>query len=115
MVGWHHQLNECEFEQAPGDSEGQVWGESKLAKMACSSSLTPSFVNNASVTAEITYSTAQAHHEVLAWSPVLRMVQICELHLQSGEYYCCITAVSVGSVMREENVRCQLLRLLHQL
>ena len=23
MVGWHHQLNEYEFEQAPGDGEGQ--------------------------------------------------------------------------------------------
>ena len=23
MVGWHHQLNEHEFEQTPGDSEGQ--------------------------------------------------------------------------------------------
>ena len=23
MVGWHHQLNRHEFEQAPGDSEGQ--------------------------------------------------------------------------------------------
>ena len=23
MVGWHHQLNRCEFEQAPGDGEGQ--------------------------------------------------------------------------------------------
>ena len=23
MVGWHHQLNAHEFEQAPGDSEGQ--------------------------------------------------------------------------------------------
>ena len=23
MVGWHHQLNEHEFEQAMGDSEGQ--------------------------------------------------------------------------------------------
>ena len=23
MVGWHHQLNEHEFEQATGDSEGQ--------------------------------------------------------------------------------------------
>ena len=22
MVGWHHQLNGYEFEQAPGDSEG---------------------------------------------------------------------------------------------
>ena len=23
MVGWHHQFNGQEFEQAPGDSEGQ--------------------------------------------------------------------------------------------
>ena len=23
MVGWHHQLNRHEFEQAPGDDEGQ--------------------------------------------------------------------------------------------
>ena len=23
MVGWHHRLNEHEFEQAPGDDEGQ--------------------------------------------------------------------------------------------
>ena len=23
MVGWHHHLNGCEFEQTPGDSEGQ--------------------------------------------------------------------------------------------
>ena len=23
MVGWHHQFNGLEFEQAPGDSEGQ--------------------------------------------------------------------------------------------
>ena len=23
MVGWHHQLNGCEFEQTLGDNEGQ--------------------------------------------------------------------------------------------
>ena len=23
MVGWHHRLNGCEFDQAPGDGEGQ--------------------------------------------------------------------------------------------
>ena len=23
MVGWHHRLNGCEFEQIPPDSEGQ--------------------------------------------------------------------------------------------
>ena len=26
MVGWHHQLNGCEFEQAPGDGAGQKLG-----------------------------------------------------------------------------------------
>ena len=33
MFGWHHQLNGCEFEQIPGDGEGQgslacysLWG-----------------------------------------------------------------------------------------
>ena len=37
MVGWHHQLNRHEFEQIPGDSEGQgslaccsLWGLKEL-------------------------------------------------------------------------------------
>ena len=37
MVGWHHQLNGHEFEQAPGDGEGQgslaccsPWGSQKV-------------------------------------------------------------------------------------
>ena len=30
MVGWHHRLNGCEFEQTPGDSKGQ-------GSLACSS------------------------------------------------------------------------------
>ena len=37
MVGWHHQLSGHEFEQTPGDSEGQgslaccnPWGHKKL-------------------------------------------------------------------------------------
>ena len=37
MVGWHHQLNGHEFEQAPGDGEGQgilacysTWGHKEL-------------------------------------------------------------------------------------
>ena len=37
MVGWHHWLNAHEFEQAPGDSEGQgslvcrsPWGRKEL-------------------------------------------------------------------------------------
>ena len=23
MIGWHHQFNECEFEQVPGVDDGQ--------------------------------------------------------------------------------------------
>ena len=37
MAGWHHQLNEYELEQIPGDSEGQEslvccspWGHKEL-------------------------------------------------------------------------------------
>ena len=36
MVGWHHRLNGHEFEQTPGDSEGQrslaccIWGHKEL-------------------------------------------------------------------------------------
>ena len=37
MVGWHHRLNEREFKQAQGDSEGQeslvccsLWGHKEL-------------------------------------------------------------------------------------
>ena len=37
MVGWHHRLDEHEFEQAPGDGEGQEglvccspWGHKEL-------------------------------------------------------------------------------------
>ena len=39
MVEWHHQLNGHEFEQAPGDGEGQgslvhysPWGQKELDK-----------------------------------------------------------------------------------
>ena len=35
MVGWHHRLNGHEFEQTPGDSEGQgslaCWGGEEAA------------------------------------------------------------------------------------
>ena len=40
MVGWHHQLNGCEFEQALGDGEGQgslmccsPWGQTQLSEL----------------------------------------------------------------------------------
>ena len=32
MVGWHHQLNEHEFEQAPRDGEGKL---GMLKSMGC--------------------------------------------------------------------------------
>ena len=51
------------------DAPRGFWGESKLSKLPCSGSLTPCFVNNDYVIAEIVYSTAYAHHEVPAWSP----------------------------------------------
>lgn len=54
--------------------------ESKLAKMVCSGSLSPCFVNNEYVTAEIIYSIAHACHEVLTWSQVVCSTHICELH-----------------------------------
>ena len=41
-----------------------MWGVSSLAKMVCSGSLIPHFVNNDYVTAEIIYSTMHAYHEV---------------------------------------------------
>ena len=34
MVGWHHWLNECDFEQTPGDSEGQ--GGLVCSSVSCS-------------------------------------------------------------------------------
>ena len=43
-------------------------GEIKLAKMACSGSLAPRFVDNDYLTAEIIYSTVHAPYEVPAWS-----------------------------------------------
>ena len=45
-----------------------MWGEDKLAKMACSGSLIPCFLSNDYELAEIIYSTVHAHHKVLTWS-----------------------------------------------
>ena len=45
MVKWHHQLNEYEFEQTPGDSKGQgnlvcssPWGRRVRHKLAAEQS-----------------------------------------------------------------------------
>ena len=59
-----------------------MWGESKLAKMACLGSLTPPFINNDYVTAETVYSTARVHHEVLTWSQAILCGTLCRFHLE---------------------------------
>ena len=56
MVGWHHQLNAHEFEQAPGDGEGQgrlvccsPWGckESDMAEQLNNNDDEKRFIKNA--------------------------------------------------------------------
>lgn len=44
------------------DPGGVERGETKLAKMVCSGRLTPRFLNNDCVTAELTYSAVHAGH-----------------------------------------------------
>ena len=50
-----------------------LWGERKLAKMACSGSLAPCFINN-DCNIDITYSTGHACHEVVACHRLLYFV-----------------------------------------
>ena len=71
----------------------EVWGESELAKMAHSGALTPCFVNNVSVTAEITHSFAHAPQEGLSWSgaALCGMPEGAAHHESSG--YCHIGAI----------------------
>jgi len=45
MVGWHHQLNGREFEQTPGDSEGQG-GLVCCSPRSCKESDTTERLNN---------------------------------------------------------------------
>ena len=73
---------------------GGVWGESKLAKMACSGSLAPHFVNNDYVTAEIFIA---VHMCIVRYS---LGHGLCEVHIYMSSY---IMAVSVGLVMWGEN------------
>ena len=75
--------------------------------------LAPRFVNDC-VTAEILYSTVHACLEVLAWS----QATLCCIHTwappRKWRHYCCVTAVSVGSATRGENIACLVLWLLCQ-
>ena len=89
-----------------------MWGESTVAKMVFSGSLTSRFVSNDYVTAERICSTA---HRVTGYS----LGQgLCAVRIWAPPGKCwhdyCVTAVSVGSATRGQNIACLLLRPLRQ-
>lgn len=61
-----------------------LWGESDLAKVVCSSSLTPRSVNKDYATAEITYSSEHVLPRSLLGQGLLCAVALRELHLKGG-------------------------------
>ena len=65
----------------------EVWRETKLAKMECSGSLAPRFVNNDSIMAEVINSTQHAHHEVLSWTWATFVIWVPP---KKRGYCCCI-------------------------
>ena len=81
-----------------------MWGERKSAKMACSDSLAPRFVNNY-ITAEILYSTVCIMRYLLGHG-LLCAVGMYELLPKKWWCYFCVSAVSVASAMRGENTAC---------
>ena len=80
------------------------WGESKLAKMACSGSLAAHFINNDYITAEIIYSSVHTFRRYWLGQELPCAVGICELHLKSSGITAVSLAVSIGSAMRRENM-----------
>ena len=90
-----------------------MWGENELVKMACWGSLAPHFINNYYVTAEIICSTAHVHFEVLVWSRATLCCRDMWVPPKTA-FYCCITAVSLGSATRGETIAWILLPLLRQ-
>ena len=46
MIGWHHQLNRHEFEQAPGDGDGQGSLECCSPWIRKESDMTKQLINN---------------------------------------------------------------------
>ena len=50
IIGWHHQVNGHEFEQALGDGEGQGSLASSSPQVCKESDMTELLINNASVT-----------------------------------------------------------------
>ena len=90
---------------------GWVWGDSKLA---CSSSLTPCFVNNDCVTIEIIFSAAHVRQEVLTWSWATLCCRNIWASLRKWWHFTAVSRLSVGSATRGENIVCILLWLLYQ-
>jgi len=88
----------------PKWEHSHLWGERKSAKMACSDSLAPRFVNNY-ITAEILYSTVCIMRYLLGHG-LLCAVGMYELHPKKWWCYFCVSAVSVGSATRGENTAC---------
>ena len=68
MVGWHHQLNGYEFEQAPGDGEGQ-------GSLACFSPW--GHKESDWVTEQIISSTNSKHTVCLLWTRYYMFILIC--------------------------------------
>ena len=77
MVGWHHWLNEHEFEQAPGDGEGQgslaccsPWGHKELDTTKQQQMLIAMLVPQRQILYDSTYmkyqEQIQIHREVIA-------------------------------------------------
>ena len=65
MVEWHHWLNGHEFEQTPGDSEGQgslvycsPWGHKELDRSGPLNSSSPVLYNRASLVIHLKHSSA---------------------------------------------------------
>ena len=90
------------------------WGESKWAKMACSGSFKPYFVNNDYVTVEIIHSTVHVCHEVPTWLQAYLCCTYMWVPPRKWQHYWCIMAMSIGWLMRGENIAWLLLQLLCQ-
>ena len=85
-----------------GSSAGQLWKETKTAKMACSGSLAPRLIDNECVTAKITCNTVHARHEVPAWSQDILCCTYIWAPPKKWQHYFWIKGASFGSAMREE-------------
>ena len=82
MVGWHHQLNEREFEQAPGVGEGQgslvccsPWGRKE-------SDITEQQLTNMKVIMEI--SSSKESQQLLQRTVLLALLKAQTLREQTG-------------------------------